>query len=39
MVLRETRVAIPLLANDEMIAVLVLETLGNVESAGRCSPA
>ena len=33
MVLRETRVAIPLLANDEMIAVLVLETLGHVETA------
>ncbi|WP_051277055.1 sensor histidine kinase [Marmoricola sp. URHB0036] len=32
MVLRESRVAIPLLANDEMIAVLVLETLGEVES-------
>jgi signal transduction histidine kinase len=32
MVLRETRVAIPLIANDEMIAVLVLETLSSIEA-------
>jgi signal transduction histidine kinase len=32
MMLREQRVAIPLLANDEMIAVLVLETLRDVGS-------
>jgi signal transduction histidine kinase len=32
MVLRETRVAIPLIANDEMIAVLVLETLNSIEA-------
>jgi signal transduction histidine kinase len=33
MVLRETRVALPLVANDEMIAVLVLETLTGIESS------
>ncbi len=32
MMLREQHVAIPLVANDEMIAVLVLETLGSVEA-------
>ncbi len=32
MLLREKHVAIPLMANDEMIAVLVLETLHEIES-------
>jgi signal transduction histidine kinase len=32
MMLRDQHVAIPLVANDEMIAVLVLETLGTIES-------
>ena len=33
MMLRERHVALPLQANDEMIAVLVLETLGTAESS------
>ncbi len=33
MMLRERHVAIPLVANDEIIAVLVLDTLQNLESA------
>jgi signal transduction histidine kinase len=33
MLLRERHVAIPLIANDEMIAVLVLDTLRSIESA------
>jgi signal transduction histidine kinase len=33
MMLRERHVAIPLVANDEMIAVLVLDTLNNIESS------
>jgi signal transduction histidine kinase len=33
MMLRERHVAIPLIANDEMIAVLVLDTLRNIESS------
>ncbi|MEO7351389.1 MAG: histidine kinase [Marmoricola sp.] len=33
MVLRERHVAVPLVANDEMIAVLVLDTLQPIESA------
>ena len=33
MMLRERHVAIPLIANDEMIAVLVLDTLRSIESA------
>ena len=37
MMLRERHVAIPLIANDEMIAVLALDTLQSVEARRRPS--